>query len=293
MIDAFMNFDFIRYSFISGILVGLIAPLIGAFIVVRRLSLIADALSHVTLGGISMGLFFMSISPVFAAVNPIWFGIIFSIAGALLIEELRTEYKHYQEIAIPIIMSAGIGISVIFISLASGFNQDLFGYLFGSISAVNLSDLFTILAITIIVLIFVMLLYKSLFVLSFDEEYSRVIGMPKWIQLLFIVIVALVISASMRVVGILLVSSLMTLPVATSMRLAKGFKQLIGLSILFGELSVILGLILSFYLNISPGGIIVGLLIIELLGSITYSKVLIERGGYHLESRRGHSNLEE
>ena len=235
----------------------------------------------------------MSISPVFAAVNPIWFGIIFSIAGALLIEELRTEYKHYQEIAIPIIMSAGIGISVIFISLASGFNQDLFGYLFGSISAVNLSDLFTILAITIIVLIFVMLLYKSLFVLSFDEEYSRVIGMPKWIQLLFIVIVALVISASMRVVGILLVSSLMTLPVATSMRLAKGFKQLIGLSILFGELSVILGLILSFYLNISPGGIIVGLLIIELLGSITYSKVLIKKGGYHLESRRGHSNLEE
>ena len=117
--------------------------------------------------------------------------------------------------------------------------------------------------------------------------------MPKWIQLLFIVIVALVISASMRVVGILLVSSLMTLPVATSMRLAKGFKQLIGLSILFGELSVILGLILSFYLNISPGGIIVGLLIIELLGSITYSKVLIKKGGYHLESRRGHSNLEE
>ena len=77
MIDAFLNFDFIRYSFISGILVGLIAPLIGAFIVVRRLSLIADALSHVTLGGISMGLFLMSVSPLFATINPIWFGIIF------------------------------------------------------------------------------------------------------------------------------------------------------------------------------------------------------------------------
>src|SRR5699024_1059945 len=100
---------------------------------------------------------------------PIWFGIIFSIAGALLIEELRNEYKHYQEIAIPIIMSAGIGISVIFISLASGFNQDVFGYLVGSVSAVNVSDLFTIVAITLVVLIFVMLLYKSLLVLSFDE----------------------------------------------------------------------------------------------------------------------------
>lgn len=293
MIDAFINFDFIRYSFISGVLVGLIAPLIGAFIVVRRLSLIADALSHVTLGGISMGLFLMSLSPIFTAINPIWFGIIFSIIGALLIEQLRTEYKHYQEIAIPIIMSAGIGLSVIFISLANGFNQDLFGYLFGSISAVNISDLMTIVVITIVVLLFVGLLYKSLFVLSFDEEYAKVIGMPKWIQLLFIVIVALVISASMRVVGILLVSSLMTLPVATSMRLSRGFKQLITLSIIFGEVSVILGLVLSFYLNISPGGIIVGLLIIELLISIAYSKLLIKKGGYHREGRGSNSNIEE
>ncbi|GGI40048.1 metal ABC transporter permease [Mammaliicoccus stepanovicii] len=293
MIDAFINFDFIRYSFISGVLVGLIAPLIGAFIVVRRLSLIADALSHVTLGGISMGLFLTSLSPIFTAINPIWFGIIFSIIGALLIEQLRTEYKHYQEIAIPIIMSAGIGLSVIFISLANGFNQDLFGYLFGSISAVNISDLMTIIVITIVVLLFVGLLYKSLFVLSFDEEYAKVIGMPKWIQLLFIVIVALVISASMRVVGILLVSSLMTLPVATSMRLSRGFKQLIALSIIFGEVSVILGLVLSFYLNISPGGIIVGLLIIELLISIAYSKLLIKKGGYHREGRGSNSNIEE
>lgn len=293
MIDAFINFDFIRYSFISGVLVGLIAPLIGAFIVVRRLSLIADALSHVTLGGISMGLFLTSLSPIFTAINPIWFGIIFSIIGALLIEQLRTEYKHYQEIAIPIIMSAGIGLSVIFISLANGFNQDLFGYLFGSISAVNISDLMTIVVITIVVLLFVGLLYKSLFVLSFDEEYAKVIGMPKWIQLLFIVIVALVISASMRVVGILLVSSLMTLPVATSMRLSRGFKQLIALSIIFGEVSVILGLVLSFYLNISPGGIIVGLLIIELLISIAYSKLLIKKGGYHREGRGSNSNIEE
>lgn len=292
MIEAFLNFDFIRYSFISGVLVGLIAPLIGAFIVVRRLSLIADALSHVTLGGISVGLFLVSVSPVFTLINPIWFGIFFSIAGALLIEQLRTEYKHYQEIAIPIIMSGGIGLSVIFISLANGFNQDLFGYLFGSISAVNISDLYTIAIISVMVIIFVLLFYKSLFVLSFDEEYSKVIGMPKWIQLLFIVIVALVISASMRVVGILLVSSLMTLPVATSMRLVKGFKQLIALSIFFGELAVIVGLILSFYLNISPGGIIVGILIVELLASIVYSRVLIKKGGNHHDSGRSYSSIE-
>ena len=265
MIDALLNFDFIRYSLISGLLIGFIAPLIGAFIVVRRLSLIADALSHVTLGGISFGMFLLTIIPVFSVINPMWFGILFAVIGALLIEKLRTSFSNYQEIAIPIIMSAGIALSAIFISLADGFNQEIVGLLFGSISAVNISDLTTIIIITIIVLIFIVLFYKELFILSFDEEYSKVIGIPKWIQFLFIVIVAMVISASMRVVGILLVSALITLPIAISMRITKGFKQLIALSVILGELSVILGLIIAFYMNISPGGVIVVLLVLMLI----------------------------
>lgn len=217
LIDALLNFDFMRYSLISGILIGFIAPLIGAFIVVRRLSLIADALSHVTLGGISFGMFLLTIMPTLVFINPMWFGILFAIVGALLIEKLRTSYTAYQEIAIPIIMSAGIALSAIFISLADGFNQEIVGLLFGSISAVNISDLTTIIVIAIIVVLFITLFYKELFILSFDEEYSKVIGIPRWIQFLFIVIVAMVISASMRVVGILLVSALITLPIAISM----------------------------------------------------------------------------
>lgn len=276
MIDALLNFDFIRYSLISGLLIGFIAPLIGAFIVVRRLSLIADALSHVTLGGISFGMFLLTIIPVFSVINPMWFGILFAVIGALLIEKLRTSFSNYQEIAIPIIMSAGIALSAIFISLADGFNQEIVGLLFGSISAVNISDLTTIIIITIIVLIFIVLFYKELFILSFDEEYSKVIGIPKWIQFLFIVIVAMVISASMRVVGILLVSALITLPIAISMRITKGFKQLIALSIILGELSVILGLIIAFYMNISPGGVIVVLLVAMLILTMTIQKLKIK-----------------
>lgn len=276
MIDALLNFDFIRYSLISGLLIGFIAPLIGAFIVVRRLSLIADALSHVTLGGISFGMFLLTIIPVFSVINPMWFGILFAVIGALLIEKLRTSFSNYQEIAIPIIMSAGIALSAIFISLADGFNQEIVGLLFGSISAVNISDLTTIIIITIIVLIFIVLFYKELFILSFDEEYSKVIGIPKWIQFLFIVIVAMVISASMRVVGILLVSALITLPIAISMRITKGFKQLIALSVILGELSVILGLIIAFYMNISPGGVIVVLLVVMLILTMTIKKLKIK-----------------
>ena len=276
MIDALLNFDFIRYSLISGLLIGFIAPLIGAFIVVRRLSLIADALSHVTLGGISFGMFLLTIIPVFSVINPMWFGILFAVIGALLIEKLRTSFSNYQEIAIPIIMSAGIALSAIFISLADGFNQEIVGLLFGSISAVNISDLTTIIIITIIVLIFIVLFYKELFILSFDEEYSKVIGIPKWIQFLFIVIVAMVISASMRVVGILLVSALITLPIAISMRITKGFKQLVALSVILGELSVILGLIIAFYMNISPGGVIVVLLVLMLILTMIIQKLKIK-----------------
>lgn len=276
MIDALLNFDFIRYSLISGLLIGFIAPLIGAFIVVRRLSLIADALSHVTLGGISFGMFLLTIIPVFSVINPMWFGILFAVIGALLIEKLRTSFSNYQEIAIPIIMSAGIALSAIFISLADGFNQEIVGLLFGSISAVNISDLTTIIIITIIVLIFIVLFYKELFILSFDEEYSKVIGISKWIQFLFIVIVAMVISASMRVVGILLVSALITLPIAISMRITKGFKQLIALSVILGELSVILGLIIAFYMNISPGGVIVVLLVLMLILTMIIQKLKIK-----------------
>lgn len=272
MIEALLNFDFMRYSLVSGLLIGLIAPLIGAFIVVRRLSLIADALSHVTLGGISFGMFIATVIPTLAFINPMWFGILYAVIGALLIEKLRTSYSNYQEIAIPIIMSAGIALSAIFISLADGFNQEIVGLLFGSISAVTLSDLFTIIVIVIIVLIFILSFYKELFILSFDEEYSKVIGIPKWIQFIFIIIVAMVISASMRVVGILLVSALITLPVAISMRITKGFKQLIILSVVIGEISVIGGLVLAFYMNISPGGVIVVLLVLILAIAMMYQK---------------------
>ncbi|PKE50074.1 metal ABC transporter permease [Macrococcoides caseolyticum] len=270
LIDALIEFDFIRYSFISGILIGLLAPLIGTFIVVRRLSLIADALSHVTLGGIAFGMLLTKLLAF--TINPVWTGILFSIAGSLMIEKLRSVYKHYQELAIPIIMSLGIGLSVIFISFADGFNQDLFGYLFGSISAVTFNDVIVIFSIFIVVVLFIGLLYKELFILSFDEEYASIIGVPRYVHILFMLMVALVISASMRVVGILLVSSLITLPVASAMRLTRSYKELMVWSVVIGEFAVITGLVTAFYLDITPGGVIVMLLVAILILSIIIKK---------------------
>ena len=216
------------------------------------MSLIADALSHVTLSGIAASLL---LEKQFSQgiLKSVIYGDDFSIGGALLIEKLRTVYKHYQELAIPIILSAGMGIGVIFISLANGFNTDLFSYLFGSVSAVTSTDLIIIGIVAIVVIITITLLYKELFLLSFDEEYAVSTGLSaKWIHFIFIILVALVIAVSMRVVGVLLVSSLMTLPVAASIRIANGFKQTIFFSILFGEIAVIGGMFASYQLDLAP-----------------------------------------
>ena len=273
MIAGLFQYEFLQNAFLAGILIGFIAPLLGVFIVVRRLSLIADALSHVTLAGIAVSLFIEKKFGFAQGLNPLYMGMTFSVIGSLFIEKLRTVYKHYQELAIPIILSGGIGLGAVFISLAEGFNTDLFTYLFGSVSAVSRVDLWTILGITVFVLLVIIFFYKELFLLSFDEEHAVVSGInTKILHFIFIVTVALVIAASMRVVGILLVSSLMTLPVAASMRIAKGFKQTIILSVIFGEISVILGLVLSYYLNLAPGGTIVMLSVMILIGVIGWKK---------------------
>ncbi|MFJ7971399.1 metal ABC transporter permease [Psychrobacillus sp. NPDC096389] len=273
MIESIFRYEFLQNAFASGLIIGVIAPLLGVFIVVRRLSLIADALSHVTLAGIAGSLYLSQSISVLGFLNPLYLGIAASVMGSLFIERLRRVYKHYEELAIPIIMSAGLGFGAIFISLAEGFSSDLFSYLFGSVSAVSRQDLWIVAIIALIVVLFLGFFFKELFVLSFDEEYAKASGLPaKWIHVLFMVVTALVIAGSMRIVGILLVSSLITLPVAAAMRIAKSFKQAIIFSIVFGELAVIVGLASAFYLDLAPGGTIVVVSIIILLLTIYFKK---------------------
>ncbi|MBN8235979.1 metal ABC transporter permease [Halobacillus kuroshimensis] len=274
MLESFMQFEFLQNAAITGLLIGIVAPLLGVFIVVRRLSLIADALSHITLTGIAASLLLEKRVSSIDDWNPVYMGMAFSVAGAILIERLRKVYKHYEELAIPIILSGGIGLGVILISLADGFNTDLFSYLFGSVTAVSRDSMWTVLLVTVIVIFIVIFFYKELFVLSFDEEHASVSGVNgRWIHLLFIVMVALVIASAMQVVGILLVSALMTLPVASALRIATSFKQTIGLSIAFGEVSVMVGLYSSYHLSVPPGGTIVVMAILILVMSIIYKNV--------------------
>ncbi|VDH01455.1 High-affinity zinc uptake system membrane protein znuB [Lysinibacillus sphaericus] len=266
MIDALFTYEFLQNAFFSGLIIGVIAPLLGLFIVVRRLALIADALSHVSLAGIAGSLYLSQQVLFFAGLNPIYLGMAAAVGGSLIIERLRRVYRNFEELAIPIILSAGIGFGAIFISLAKGFGADLVGYLFGSVSAVSRQDLLVVSILAVGVFAFIYLFYKELFTLSFDADYSQASGIKgRWIQMFFMVLTALVIGASMRIVGILLVSSLMTLPVAAAIQVAKSFKSAMLLSILFGEVSVVTGLFTAYHLDIAPGGTIVVTAIVILL----------------------------
>jgi zinc transport system permease protein len=275
MLQFLMDYQFIQNALIAGLLIGFISPAIGVFLVVRRLSLMADALSHITLSGLAAGLLLGKKFAFFSAINPVYVGMVFSLAGALFIEQLRKAYRFYQELAIPIILSAGIGLGVVLISIANGFNADLFSYLFGSVVAISRTDLVTISIVGIIVLITLFLLYKELFAISFDEEYAVISGIRrKSINLIFTILVALTIAISMRIVGILLVSALITLPVASALQLAHSFKQTMWLSILFAELAVLGGLIVAFYLNWASGGTIVLFSVFILLCIMGYKKIV-------------------
>ncbi|QUW22239.1 metal ABC transporter permease [Sporosarcina sp. Marseille-Q4063] len=284
MINALLTYEFLQNAFLSGIIIGVIAPLLGLFIVVRRLALIADALSHVALAGIAGSLFLSQQVLFFSGLNPVYLGIGSAVGGSLLIEKLRGMYEHYEELAIPVILSAGIGFGAIFISLSKGFGSDLIGYLFGSVSAVSRQDLLIVIVIAIIVIGYIRFLYKELFVLSFDPEYSKVSGInARFIQMFFMIITALVIGASMRIVGILLVSSLMTVPVAAAMQIAKSFKGAMIYSIIFGEIAVIIGLFSAYHLDIAPGGTIVVTSILLLLIVLAWKKVRGDRKTVNVE----------
>ncbi|MCL7747213.1 metal ABC transporter permease [Halalkalibacter alkaliphilus] len=268
------NLTFIERGVVAGVVIGIIAPIVGAFLLVRRISVVTESISHITLTGISAGVFLGTIGPLFQNINPMYMGVVFALIGALITERLRDMYRHFQELAVPIILSTGIGMSAIFISLArTGYNE-WYTYLFGSIVSVTVSDVQFIIFTAIFVLFIIFLFYKEFILSSFDQEYAQVSGISmKFINFVFALLIALVISMSMKVVGILLVGALVVIPVAASVQISKSFKQLILFSIIFAQVSIILGLYFSYQFNIATGGMIVltsimVLLVVLLLKSI-------------------------
>lgn len=261
-----LNYEFMQRAFAAGLMMAVICPLIGTFVVMRRLSMIGDTLSHVALAGIAAGML--------GGFYPLWGALIFSLAAAVGIEKLRKRFSQYAELSISIMLSAGIGLAVVLISLANSFNADLLSYLFGSIIAVNMLDIYTILGLSILILVSVGLFYKEFFYIAFDEEGAELAGIPvAALNIYFTVLTAMTIVVSMRVVGIMMVSSLMVVPVACSLLISKSFRNTIFLSVVFALISVIVGLLTSYYLDIAPGGSIVLTSVIILLAVLAAKKI--------------------
>lgn len=253
--------DFLLWPILAGLTVGILAPLIGSVIVIRRLSFIADTLSHFSLAGITFGALLSTIlaNTIFSKIPAVIMGIIFSVAGTFLIEKLRGFYKNYKELSMPIVMSLGAALSGIFIALSNGASSNMTNsLLFGSIFTVQLSDFIIISIMAFGIILFISLYYRKIVSLCFDETFARVSGVKvKGLQLAITIILAIFISTTMQMFGILLISALMIVPVAASILIGKSFKNTITIAVVFSEFSVILGIYFSYVFSLPSGSLIV------------------------------------
>ncbi|MGH7246162.1 MAG: metal ABC transporter permease, partial [Candidatus Levyibacteriota bacterium] len=219
MLNIF-QYGFMIRALEVGLLIGLIAPLIGIFLVLRRYSLIADTLSHVSLAGVAVGLLLN--------INPLLTAIAAAVISSVAIERLRLSKRVFGESALSIFLSGSLALAIVLISLAHGFSVDLFNYLFGSIVTVKQSDVYIILIVGIFVFLAILAFYKELTYITFDEEAAKVGGIPtRFINILLIILAALTVALAIPIVGILLIAALIVIPVVTALQLKKSFLQTI------------------------------------------------------------------
>ena len=246
---AIFEFEFMRRAFMVGIMLALIIPCIGVIVVLKRLSMIGDSLAHTSLAGVAAGLILN--------INPIAGAIAACIAASLGIEYIRKKLPKFAEMSIAITMSAGIGLAGVlsgFVKNSANFNS----FLFGSIVAISDFELRLVAIVCAIVLLAFVLLYKELFFISLDERLARLAGVPVWaVNFIFTILTAVTVSVAARTVGALIVSSMMVIPTACAMQLAKSYKKTVLYSIGFAVLFMVSGLFLSYYQRLKPGATIV------------------------------------
>lgn len=244
------QYDFMQRALIAGLITALVCPVVGLFVVVRRQSLIGDGLGHIAFAGITSG-YLLGFYPFFMAA-------LVTAGGALGIEWLRRRQRHFSDMALAIFFYAGVAMAIIFSSMTKMPTGGILSFLFGSIITVTQQDLLIIGLCSALVLIVVVFLFKPFILIAFDEDAALIAGLPvEKLGYLFSLLTALVVVVGMTVVGILLVSALMIVPVASALLYRQSFRRTMVLAVLYSLSAVLTGLILSFYLNIAPGGTIV------------------------------------
>jgi zinc transport system permease protein len=241
---------FMQRALVAGVIVGIFAPMIGTFLVQKRMSLIGDGIGHVAFAGVGAGLL--------ASVWPVWTALAFAICGALGVEWLRSKKKASGDLALALFFYSGIAGGVVLVSLGGGMNANLLTYLFGQPLTVNDSEIVVILILGIVIVASMLLLRRVLFAVVTDEEWSRVAGLPvRFANSVLAVLTATAVVAAMRIVGILLIAAMMVLPVASGQLLGHSFKGTLRWAVAVSVSSVIAGLAASRIWGLAPGGIIV------------------------------------
>jgi zinc transport system permease protein len=263
--------DFMRLAFATGAVVGVLAPAVGFFLVQRRMSLIGDGIGHVAFAGVAAG-YLLGVSPVATA-------LVASVGGAVAVEWLRTRRRAAGDQALALLFYTGIAAGVVLVSAAGALNANLFAFLFGSILTVTRGDLLLVSILGVVGVGVIAVLYRALVAVALDEESARVSGVP--VATLNVVLAGLAgvtIAVSMRIVGILLIAALMVLPVIAASLVAWSIKSTILLSIALGVAAVFVGLTVSYYADLAPGGAIVltaaGSYVLAGLGSGARRRVL-------------------
>jgi zinc transport system permease protein len=249
MLEIF-QYDFMVRAFIAGLIIGVLAPIVGIFLVVKRYSLLADTLSHVSLVGVAAGVLFNF--------NPIVGALIASTLAAFGMEKLREKRQLFGESVLALFLSGSLAVALILLGLSHGLNVNIFSYLFGSITTVSATDLYIIGGFGAAVIITTFILFKKFFLISFDEELAKANGLAvSALNVGLMVLAAIAVALSMRVVGVLLIGALMVIPVLAAIQLGKSFSKTLILAVLISLVSVIIGLGASFYLNLPSGAAIV------------------------------------
>ena len=249
MLDI-LGYEFMQKGLITGVIIAITCSFVGTFLVLRQYSLFGDGIAHVAFGGIAVGLF--------TGIFPFWSAFVVAIAGALGLQTLKQNANISGDAAVAIILTAGISIGVVLISASVGFTVDLFSFLFGNILLIGLDEMSFIIITCAAAFIILLVIYRPLLHLTFNEEQAKVSGINTvFLNYLFVVLAAVIVVASMKLVGILLISALIVIPNITAMMFAKNFKMTVLISMGIAGTAVVVGLLASYYLNLAPSGTIV------------------------------------
>ncbi|MCL9816077.1 metal ABC transporter permease [Natronocalculus amylovorans] len=262
---------FLQRGFTSGILIGITAPIVGAYLVNRQMALIGEALAHTAFGGVAIGLFVGAAIP---SLNyPLGFALIAAAVGALGMQYIAVTTDGYADIPIAIMLTGGFAVGIAVISYGVVFSATVESYLFGDILFVPFENVQLMVGLTLIVAATVALTHKQLLFITFDREAARLARINVWFyDTLLIVLTALVVVAAMQILGAILVAGMLVIPVAAAMQLTNSFNRGMLLSVLLGQVAIIGGILLSYYWNIATGAMIILVAIATYLIAVAVSR---------------------